>query len=77
MKREKLKHLREINGLTQSEMAEKCGCSRVTYCKTENGESDPHPRFWKKLKQGFNIPDNEMHSYQKGGNIENEKAPTY
>lgn len=70
MKREKLKQLRTAHGLTQEEMAEKCGCSRVTYIKAENGESDPFPRFWKNLKQAFNIPESEMYSYQKGGSIE-------
>lgn len=71
MKREKLKKLRISNGLTQEEMAEKCGCSRLTYCKAENGESDPFPRFWKNLKAAFNIPETEMYSYQqKGGSTE-------
>ena len=69
LKREKLKQLRISNGLTQEEMSAKCGCSRVTYCKVENGETDPHPRFWKELKQNFNISEKEMYSYQKGGNI--------
>lgn len=71
MKREKLKQLRTANGLTQEEMSEKLDCSRVTYCKTENGESDPFPRFWKRLKAAFDIPDAEMYSYQqKGGSNE-------
>lgn len=69
MKREKLKQLRKSHGLTQEEMAEKCNCTRVTYAKVENGERDPFPRFWKNLKQAFNIPESEMYSYQKGGSI--------
>lgn len=71
MKREKLKQLRTSHGLTQAEMAKACGCSRLTYCKAENGESDPFPRFWKRLKAAFDIADAEMFSYQqKGGNNE-------
>lgn len=72
MKREKLKELRISRGLTQKEMGKQLGYSRVAYTLIENGETNPHPRFWKKLRIKFKIPPHEMGSYMKGGET-NEK----
>lgn len=69
MKREKLKELRISHGLTQEEIATELECSRGTYIATENGDSDPFPRFWKKLKEKFDIPEADMPKYQQKGGV--------
>ena len=68
MKRKKLKMLRQEHELTQQQMADITGRSRNAYIKIERGERNPTPDFWERLQKAFNIPDEEMYSYQKGGN---------
>lgn len=46
--------------LSQREMAEKIGCSRVTYSYIESGARDGRMAFWKKLQTVFGITDEEI-----------------
>lgn len=69
LKRTKLKLLRVAHNLTHEEMANKLGRSRGSYIKIERGERNPTPDFWAKLQSEFKIPDEEMFSYQKGGDL--------
>lgn len=43
--------------LSQSEMAEKIGCTRQTYSAIESGTRDGAARFWRNLKAAFNVAD--------------------
>lgn len=51
--RKKLKRLRLEHALTQEEMAQKLGFTRVGYAQIELGKSSGSIRFLKKLKQEF------------------------
>lgn len=55
--RKKLKLFRVARGFTQSEMAEKIGCSRSTYAAIENGEREGRLTLWKRLQTAFDVPD--------------------
>ena len=56
---------RHNHKLSQSKMAEKCGVSRVTYGKIENGERSGSADFWRTLQKAFGVPDEEMWNLQK------------
>lgn len=62
--RTELKKFRVGEHLTQSEMAEKIGVSRVTYQLVENGKRSGNHTFWKNLKFVFEVPDEEMWKLQ-------------
>ena len=51
---------RHSKGLSQSEIAEKIGCSRQAYSYIETGARDGALTFWRKLQTAFNIPDAEI-----------------
>ena len=57
-----LKLLRVKNHLTQSEFAEKVGCSRSAYSFIENAKRQGNEQFWNRVQREFNIPDAEMYS---------------
>lgn len=59
-KRLKLKALRALKGLSQSEMADRIGCTRSRYTGIETGRRDGTPEFWNALQKAFDIPDEEM-----------------
>lgn len=65
MERHNLYIFRCDNRLNQAEMAEKCGVSRVTYGKIENGERGGSADFWGTLQKVFGVPDEEMWKLQK------------
>lgn len=46
--------------LTQSEIAEKIGCSRATYQSIETGVRNGTMTFWQKLQKAFDISDAEI-----------------
>lgn len=46
--------------LSQSEIAEKIGCSRATYSSIETGARNGTMTFWRKLQAAFGIPDAEI-----------------
>lgn len=46
--------------LSQSEIAEKIGCSRATYSSIETGARNGTMTFWRKLQTAFDIPDAEI-----------------
>lgn len=50
--------------MTQSEMGEKTGVSRVTFSNIESGKRDGTRRFWLNLQKAFNISDSEMWQLQ-------------
>lgn len=58
--RVKLKAFRIIQGLTQSEMANKLKLARITYSSIERGERDTSQKVWERLQKCFNIPDADM-----------------
>lgn len=60
--RTELKVLRVKNHLTQAEMAEKIGVTRVNYSAIEQGRNNGSLDFWDKLQAAFSIPDAEMYN---------------
>ena len=46
--------------LSQEEMAEIMGCSRVTYSNIETGKSNGRLKFWEALKKAFSLTDVEL-----------------
>lgn len=70
--RKELKKLRIDENLYQSEMAKKCGVSRTTYGKIENGERDGSFSFWATLQNEFNVPNEEMWKLQKDYEVQNK-----
>lgn len=65
MKRINLLVLRMKHHLTQEEMADKIGCSRITYSLVECGRRDGKKSFWDNLQKVFNIADEDMWKLQK------------
>ena len=63
--RTNLKLLRVKHKLTQAEMAEKIGCTRVTYASIESGTRNGRQFFWVSLQKAFNIPDADMWELKK------------
>lgn len=63
--RTELKKFRIGVHMNQDEMAKKCGVSRVTYGKIENGERGGSASFWGTLQKVFGVPDEEMWKLQK------------
>ena len=55
-----LKLFRVAQCLTQAEMAYKMGCSRMTYNRIENGESEGKEYNWNELKREFNLKEYEI-----------------
>ena len=53
MPNKELKRLRFEYDLTQDQMAERTGVSRMQYNKIENGKSKGSMRFWLKLEEEF------------------------
>lgn len=51
---------RHSKRLSQSEIAEKIGCSRATYSSIECGSRNGTMTFWRKLQTAFEIPDAEI-----------------
>lgn len=63
-----LKLLRVKHGLTQAQMAEKCGITRCNYAAIENGTRNGRDYFWECLQEAFNIPDADMWELKKRDN---------
>ena len=55
---EKIKELRQINGLTQKKFAEKCNLAPGTVHQYESGKRQPSYDALKKIMEAFNLPDN-------------------
>lgn len=69
-----LKGFRAIRNLTQKEMAERIGCSRVTYSMVERGiRSGSVNGFWKQLQNAFNISDDAMYKLMKNWGSEDDE----
>lgn len=51
--------------LSQSEIAEKIGCSRATYSSIESGKRNGSMTFWLKLQKAFNVSDVEIGTLMK------------
>lgn len=65
MERHNLYLFRCDKKLTQGEMAELLGVSRVTYSYIEHGERSGTFNFWSNLQKAFNVPDEKMFTLQK------------
>ena len=64
--RTNLRVFRVKNHLTQEEMAEKIGVSRLTYSRVELGKRGGDVEdFWTKLEVAFNVPHAEMYDLMK------------
>lgn len=46
--------------LSQQAMADKIGCNRETYASVERGARNGSMTFWQKLKNAFNVADEEI-----------------
>lgn len=60
-----LKVLRVKNGLTQEQMAERCGVHKDSYNKIEQGKRDGKQTFWTKVQGEFGVNDSDMYSLMK------------
>jgi transcriptional regulator with XRE-family HTH domain len=49
----RLREWRELAGLSQGALADKCGLSAAQISRWERGESKPHPWFLKPLVRGL------------------------
>lgn len=63
--RSELRVMRIRKKLTQKEFAEKVGMSFQNYSKIELGRVDGTFKFWNKLQEVFEIPDEEMYKLMK------------
>lgn len=64
MVRKELKKLRVDYDLSQKDIAEKIGISTGAYCLIEKGVRHGSPRTWAKIKEIFNISDEQMWKIQ-------------
>lgn len=60
MRRVNLKIFRIQHNLTQSDMAERVGCSRDAYREIESGNRNPSYDFMEKFKEAFDVPAENM-----------------
>lgn len=60
MRRKNLKIFRVEHDLTQSDMAQRIGCSRDAYSAIESGTRDPSYDFMEKLYTAFSVPAERM-----------------
>lgn len=60
MKRKNLKIFRIRHDLTQSDMAQRIGCSRDAYSAIETGARNPSYEFIENLQAAFDIPNAEV-----------------
>jgi len=51
-----IKKLRQKNGMTQAQLAERCGVSQNSICSLETGKAYPPKATVEKLCQAFDIP---------------------
>ena len=65
MERHNLYVFRCDKRLTQAEMAELLGISRITYANIERGKRSGDHAVWRTLQEVFNVPDAEMYSLMK------------
>lgn len=56
----------ELGSITQEEAAERMKVSPATYRQVECGLRRGSHEFWDKFQEAFDIPDEQMRSYQKG-----------
>lgn len=66
-KRIALKQFRIGLVLTQQEMADKLGISRIKYIAIENGQRNGTYDFWSTFQNVFEVPDEKMWKLQKTG----------
>ena len=60
-----LKLFRISKKMTQGEFADKIGVNRANYSMIEKGKRNGTIVFWNKLKETFNIPEDQMWSLMK------------
>lgn len=69
-----LKGFRASRNLTQKEMAERIGCSRITYSMVERSvRSGSVNGFWKPLQKAFNVSDDSMFKLMKNWGSEDDE----
>lgn len=60
MRRKNLKIFRIEHDLTQSDIAQRIGCSRDAYSAIESGSRDPSYNFMENLQTAFGVPAESM-----------------
>ena len=71
-RRNNLRLLRVGHSLTQEDMADKLQVTRGTYVLIETGKSGGNRKFWERLQETFNIPNEEMYSLMQKEESEHE-----
>lgn len=57
---ETIRHIRQLHGMSQKELADICGVSMGAVSAWEQGRNDPRPRALNKIAKYFNIPVNTL-----------------
>ena len=68
--RTKFKQKRIAKGLSQQGLAKQLNCAGSYISKVEKGLKDPSQKWWDKVKNLWDIPDEEIESYRKKVPIE-------
>lgn len=72
---ERLRELRINMGLTQTEIAEKLGISRVNYNRYEKGERTPDDDLKRKLADFFNVSIDYLIGHKEGYDVHSLDSP--
>ena len=70
----KILYFRKIQGLTQEQLSEKCGCSAQTISGTETGYSFPSSKVLFKLSEVLNVPLAYLFNFDDAGAVYNNEV---
>jgi transcriptional regulator with XRE-family HTH domain len=62
----RLRAIRERKALSQQELADRAGVSRVAIVRIENGASEPYPSTVRKLAAALNVEPHELMEPERG-----------
>ena len=71
---EKVRYYRNLSGLTQEQLSEKCGCSAQTISGTETGYSFPSSKVLFKLSEVLNVPLAYLFNFDDAGAVYNNEV---